>query len=162
MAQSTRKPATGTTAAPRKAAATAAGAAGAGTTAAGAATPARHRIPTGFVICMVVVAATLVGALINLFDRTDFVADIFVEVSVFVVFLAGFFTNSRRMQFGYLIFANLYNILFLAIFGKVFYDNFKQGIGILVLIQIIFSTINLVPIVLYHLSNRTFFYSYQR
>ena len=32
----------------------------------------------------------------------------------------------------------------------------------LVLIQIIFSTINLVPILLYHLTNRTFFYSYQR
>ncbi len=49
-----------------------------------------------------------------------------------------------------------------AIFGKVFYDNYSQGVGILVLIQIIFSTINLVPILLYHLTNRTFFYSYQR
>lgn len=125
-------------------------------------TATRTKTPLGFIICMCVVGVTLVGAAVSLFDHTDFVADIFVEVSVFVVFVAGFFTNSRRMQFGYLLFANLYNIMFLAVFGKVFYDNFNQGIGILVLIQIIFSTANLVPIVLYHLSNRTFFYSYQR
>ncbi len=108
------------------------------------------------------VLLTLVCAAVSLFDDREFYSDIFVEVSVFVVFVAGFFTNTRTLQFGYLLFANLYSIMFLAIFGKVFYDNYSQGVGILVLIQIIFSTINLVPILLYHLTNRTFFYSYQR
>lgn len=122
-----------------------------------------QRIPKGFLICCALVVITLIGAIISLMQRDeDFIADIFVEVSVFVVFVAGFFTNTRRLQFIYLLVANIYVIIFLGIFGKVFYDNFNQGIGILVLIQIIFSTINLIPIIIYHLSNRTFFYSYQR
>ena len=124
--------------------------------------PTRPHVPRGFIICMGAVLLTLVCAAVSLFDDREFYSDIFVEVSVFVVFVAGFFTNTRTLQFGYLLFANLYSIMFLAIFGKVFYDNYSQGVGILVLIQIIFSTINLVPILLYHLTNRTFFYSYQR
>ena len=124
--------------------------------------PTRPHVPRGFIICMGAVLLTLVCAAVSLFDDREFYSDIFVEVSVFAVFVAGFFTNTRTLQFGSLLFANLYSIMFLAIFGKVFYDNYSQGVGILVLIQIIFSTINLVPILLYHLTNRTFFYSYQR
>lgn len=125
-------------------------------------TTTRPRAHIGFTICMALVAVSLICAVVSLWDRSEFYSDIFVEISIFIVFIAGFFTVSRKQQFGYLIFANIYNIIFLAVFGKVFFDNFNKGIGILVLIQIIFSTINLVPIVLYHLQNRTFFYGYQR
>ena len=83
--------------------------------------PTRQHVPRGFIICMGAVLLTLVCAAVSLFDDREFYSDIFVEVSVFVVFVAGFFTNTRTLQFGYLLFANLYSIMFLAIFGKVFY-----------------------------------------
>lgn len=127
----------------------------------GAPSPRPH-IPRMFLACMALVAVALVCAVVSLRDDSEFYSDVFVEVSVFIVFIAGFFTNSRRLQLWYLIGANVYVIIFLSIFGKVFYDNFNQGVGVLVLIQLIFSAINLVPICIYHLSNRTFFYSYQR
>ncbi|PLS27979.1 hypothetical protein CGZ88_0141 [Bifidobacterium anseris] len=123
---------------------------------------ARRCIPKMFLACMALVAVALVCAIVSLRDDSEFYSDIFVEISVFVVFIAGFFTNSRRLQLWYLIGANVYVIIFLSIFGKVFYDNFNRGVGVLVLIQLIFSAINLVPICVYHLSDRTFFYSYQR
>lgn len=127
----------------------------------GAPSPRPH-IPRMFLACMALVAVALVCAVVSLRDDSEFYSDVFIEVSVFIVFIAGFFTNSRHLQLWYLIGANVYVIIFLSIFGKVFYDNFNQGVGVLVLIQLIFSAINLVPICIYHLSNRTFFYSYQR
>ena len=120
------------------------------------------RIPRLFLVCIALVVVALVGAGVSLFDDREFYADVFVEVSVFIVFVAGFFTNSRRLQFAYLIGANVYIIVFLSIFGKVFFDNFNEGFGVLVLIQIIFSAINLVPICVFHLGRRAFFYGYQR
>lgn len=96
----------------------------------GAPSPRPH-IPRMFLACMALVAVALVCAVVSLRDDSEFYSDVFVEVSVFIVFIAGFFTNSRRLQLWYLIGANVYVIIFLSI-------------------------------CIYHLSNRTFFYSYQR
>lgn len=115
-----------------------------------------------FKVCIGLFAAMLVGLVISCFDDSQFYSDIFIEVSVIIAFVAGFFTNSRKLQFGYLMFCNLYDILFLGIFGVVFYHNFNKGIGILFLIQIIFLAVNLIPIIVHHLARQSFFFMFQR
>ncbi|NEG70470.1 hypothetical protein [Bifidobacterium choloepi] len=120
------------------------------------------KVPAGFAISTAVFAVLLVALIVSCFDDSQTCSDVFVELSVLVLFIAGFFTSTRKLQLAYLLFANIYNIVFLAIFGKVFYDNFNQGIGILFLIQIIFLCVNLVPIVIHHLAHRDFFFMYQR
>lgn len=120
-------------------------------------------IPKGLWICFVLICVLFICAIATLFVPQDsFFSDIFVEVSVIVVFIAGFFQNTRKRQFRYLIGANIYMIFFLVIFGKVFYDNYSKGTGVLLLIQIIFSILNIIPICYYHLRNSEFYFAYQR
>lgn len=124
-------------------------------------------ISRGFIVCLVLFVVSLIGLIASLInealghENTVVFSDICVEISVLVLFIAGFFMGTRRQQFIYLIVANLYNIVFLAIFGKLSYDAANHGIGILFAIQIIFLIINLVPIVIHHLAKRDFYFMYQ-
>lgn len=128
----------------------------------------KPRIPSGFIVCLVLFIASLIGLIISLIVESVgsnvavTLSDIFIEVSVLVLFIAGFFMVTRHMQFIYLLFANLYNIIFLAIFGKLSYDAANHGISILFIIQIIFLVINLIPIIVHHLAYRDFYFTYQR
>ncbi|WP_148401488.1 hypothetical protein [Bifidobacterium gallicum] len=113
-------------------------------------------------VCVVLFVASLVGLVVSLCDDFVVSSDVLVEISVLVLFIAGFFMTTRRMQFIYLVFANLYCIVFLAIFGYMTYVTTDHGISILFLIQIIFLCINLVPIIWHHLAGRVFYFTYQR
>ena len=119
-------------------------------------------MPRGFKLFIALAVLMVVGATISLFDKSEFYADVFIEISVFCVFLAGFFTNTRTLQFAYLVGANIYVIVCLGAFSTVFFTKMNQGVGVLLIIQIIFSCLNLVPIIIYHLTDREFFYTYQR
>ena len=119
-------------------------------------------MPRGFKLFIALAVLMVVGAAISLFDKSEFYADVFIEISVFCVFLAGFFTNTRTLQFAYLVGANIYVIVCLGAFSTVFFTKMNQGVGVLLIIQIIFSCLNLVPIIIYHLTDREFFYTYQR
>lgn len=129
----------------------------------------RVKLPSGFVICLVLFVASLIGLIVSLAVESSAgsnaavtVSDIFIEISVLVLFIAGFFMVTRRMQLVYLLFASAYNIVFLGIFGKMSYDAANHGISILFMIQIIFLVINLIPIVMHHLARRDFYFTYQR
>ena len=116
-------------------------------------------MPRGFKLFIALAVLMVVGATISLFDKSEFYADVFIEISVFCVFLAGFFTNTRTLQFAYLVGANIYVIVCLGAFSTVFFTKMNQGVGVLLIIQIIFSCLNLVPIIIYHLTDREFFYT---
>ena len=103
-------------------------------------------MPRGFKLFIALAVLMVVGAAISLFDKSEFYADVFIEISVFA----------------YLVGANIYVIVCLGAFSTVFFTKMNQGVGVLLIIQIIFSCLNLVPIIIYHLTDREFFYTYQR
>ncbi len=119
-------------------------------------------MPRGFKLFIALAVLMVVGAAISLFDKSEFYADVFVEISVFCVFLAAYSQIQRTLQFAYLVGANIYVIVCLGAFSTVFLTKSNQGVGVLLIIQIMLSCLNLVPIIIYHLTDREFFYTYQR
>ena len=86
-------------------------------------------MPRGFKLFIALAVLMVVGAAISLFDKSEFYADVFIEISVFCVFLAGFFTNTRTLQFAYLGRANIYVIVCLGAFSTVFLHEDESGCG---------------------------------